>query len=64
MSTVLMGFVGDVHVNRDTPREAFSDAREVLNAPHTPFANLKASTPMIRGRCGVRSVCSRPPLSE
>ena len=40
MSTVLMGLVGDVIVNRDNPTEVFSDVRDVLQVPDIMFANL------------------------
>lgn len=43
MSNVLMGFVGDVLVNRDHPREIFSEVREILNVPDILFANLECA---------------------
>lgn len=41
MSTVLMGFVGDVFVNRSNPAEVFSRMREILAVPHIVFGNLE-----------------------
>lgn len=43
MSEVLMGFVGDVLVNRDDPREVFSEVGEILRAPRILFANLEGA---------------------
>jgi poly-gamma-glutamate capsule biosynthesis protein CapA/YwtB (metallophosphatase superfamily) len=43
MSKVLMGFVGDVLVNRDEPRAVFSEVREVLDVPGVVFANLECA---------------------
>lgn len=43
MSKVLMGFVGDVLVNRDRPRDVFSKVREILHAPRIMFANLESA---------------------
>jgi poly-gamma-glutamate capsule biosynthesis protein CapA/YwtB (metallophosphatase superfamily) len=43
MSEIMMGFVGDVLVNRDNPREAFKDVREMLSVPDVMFANLEGA---------------------
>ena len=43
MSSVLIGLVGDVLVNRDNPREVFNKVREVLKVPQIMFANLEAA---------------------
>jgi len=43
MKTTLIGFVGDVLVNRSEPSEVFRDVREVLAAPQALFANLEAA---------------------
>jgi poly-gamma-glutamate synthesis protein (capsule biosynthesis protein) len=43
MSQILMGFVGDVLVNRDRPEEVFGRVREVLNEPSILFANLESA---------------------
>lgn len=43
MSEVLMGFVGDVCLNRDDPREVFREVRSFLSAPDILFANLEAA---------------------
>jgi len=40
---LLIGFVGDVLVNRDNPREVFRDVREILKAPDILFANLEGA---------------------
>jgi poly-gamma-glutamate capsule biosynthesis protein CapA/YwtB (metallophosphatase superfamily) len=42
-SNILMGFVGDVHVNRDSPREIFTAVSDVLGAPRVMFANLEGA---------------------
>jgi hypothetical protein len=41
MSKVLMGFVGDVFINRDNPQEVFGEVRDILQAPNIMFANLE-----------------------
>lgn len=41
MSSVLMGFVGDMLVHRDRPEEAFREVREVLRVPDIMFGNLE-----------------------
>lgn len=41
MAEVLMGFVGDVHVNRAVPAEVFSKVREILRTPQILFGNLE-----------------------
>src|SRR5688572_25339521 len=41
MSNVLMGFVGDVLVNRDYPREVFEEVQDILGVPDILFANLE-----------------------
>jgi poly-gamma-glutamate synthesis protein (capsule biosynthesis protein) len=41
MSNAVLGFVGDVFVNRANPQEIFSDIREVLSAPDILFGNLE-----------------------
>jgi len=38
---VLIGLVGDVHVNRDRPREVFDAVRAVMDAPEITFGNLE-----------------------
>ena len=43
MSTVLLGFVGDVLVHREHPKEVFSDVRDVLKVPQILFANLEGA---------------------
>jgi poly-gamma-glutamate capsule biosynthesis protein CapA/YwtB (metallophosphatase superfamily) len=43
MSNVVMGFVGDVLVDRDNPQEVFSEVREILKVPQILFANLEGS---------------------
>lgn len=43
MSEILMGFVGDMLVNRNDPRDAFSEVREVLKTPQVLFANLEGT---------------------
>ena len=40
---MLIGFVGDVHVDRDDPAEAFSKVRDVLRVPKAMFGNLEGS---------------------
>jgi hypothetical protein len=42
-SDVLLGFVGDVLVNRDNPPEVFREVRCVLNEPDVLFANLEGA---------------------
>jgi poly-gamma-glutamate capsule biosynthesis protein CapA/YwtB (metallophosphatase superfamily) len=37
----LIGFVGDVHINRDDPPEVFNNVREVLQVPDVLFGNLE-----------------------
>ena len=41
MSDVFMGFVGDVLVNRENPKETFSDVQEILDVPDILFGNLE-----------------------
>ncbi len=43
MTEVLIGFVGDVLVNRPDPLEAFADVRGVLAAPDVLFGNLEGA---------------------
>ena len=43
MSSVLIGMVGDVLVNRDDPMEVFSEVRDILKAPDVLFANLECA---------------------
>lgn len=43
MSKVMIGLVGDVLVNRDEPRQVFSEVNEVLKAPDILFANLESA---------------------
>lgn len=43
MSNVLMGFVGDMLVHRDYPREAFHQVRDVLRVPRILFGNLEGA---------------------
>jgi poly-gamma-glutamate capsule biosynthesis protein CapA/YwtB (metallophosphatase superfamily) len=43
MSPVLIGFAGDVVVNRDNPRDAFGKVREILAVPDIVFANLEGA---------------------
>jgi poly-gamma-glutamate capsule biosynthesis protein CapA/YwtB (metallophosphatase superfamily) len=43
MSNLLMGFVGDVLVNREKPLEAFRDVRGILSEPGILFANLEGA---------------------
>lgn len=40
---MLVGFVGDVLVNRDRPQEVFSSVQELLRAPDVLFGNLEAA---------------------
>ncbi len=42
-SNVLLGFVGDLFVNRDTPTDAFRHVRTVLSAPGILFGNLESA---------------------
>jgi poly-gamma-glutamate capsule biosynthesis protein CapA/YwtB (metallophosphatase superfamily) len=39
---LMLGFVGDVLVDRAQPREAFTDVRELLKAPDLLFGNLES----------------------
>ena len=39
---VLVGFVGDVLIDRENPREVFAAVREVLRVPDVLFANLES----------------------
>jgi poly-gamma-glutamate capsule biosynthesis protein CapA/YwtB (metallophosphatase superfamily) len=41
MSAVLLGFVGDVLVNRENPGEVFGQVRHVLGVPQVLFGNLE-----------------------
>jgi poly-gamma-glutamate capsule biosynthesis protein CapA/YwtB (metallophosphatase superfamily) len=43
MSTVLMGFVGDLLVHRDNPQEAFREVRDALKAPQIMFGNIEGA---------------------
>jgi poly-gamma-glutamate synthesis protein (capsule biosynthesis protein) len=43
MSNVLMGFVGDVLVDRENPPDVFREIRDVLKVPDILFANLEAA---------------------
>lgn len=43
MANALMGFVGDVLVNREQPEEAFRQVRPILREPNILFANLEGS---------------------
>lgn len=43
MSQIMLGFVGDVLVNRENPHEVFRHVREVLRAPDILFANLEGA---------------------
>jgi poly-gamma-glutamate synthesis protein (capsule biosynthesis protein) len=57
--TVLMGFVGDVLVDRETPLDAFTDVRAMLAAPQLLFGNLEgafSSAPRPLPTAGVRLV--------
>jgi poly-gamma-glutamate capsule biosynthesis protein CapA/YwtB (metallophosphatase superfamily) len=64
MSRVLMGFVGDVRVDRDDPRDVFSSVAEVLKAPDILFANLEcAYTDDPRPLSGAPAVISSPARS-
>jgi poly-gamma-glutamate capsule biosynthesis protein CapA/YwtB (metallophosphatase superfamily) len=61
MSSVLIGFVGDVFVHRDHPREAFREVSDVLKAPQIMFANLEgAYTDHPRPPLGTNMVVSAP----
>ena len=41
MSKVLMGFVGDVLINRENPQEVLREVRQILRVPSIMFANLE-----------------------
>lgn len=41
--SVLLGFVGDVLVDRENPREIFNATREILAVPDILFANLESA---------------------
>jgi len=43
LDKVLLGFVGDVYVNRKKPDEIFSEVRDVLRASSVMFANLEGA---------------------
>ena len=43
MAVVLMGFVGDLLINRDKPGEVFRKMRDVLAAPDILFGNLEGA---------------------
>lgn len=43
MDSVLLGFVGDLMVDRDRPADPFHAAREVLSVPDILFGNLEAA---------------------
>jgi poly-gamma-glutamate capsule biosynthesis protein CapA/YwtB (metallophosphatase superfamily) len=43
MRPVLIGFVGDVLINRDDPTEVFADVQEALRVPDILFANLEGA---------------------
>lgn len=43
MSKVMMGFVGDVLVNREDPHEIFREVRDILSVPELMFANLEGA---------------------
>ncbi len=43
MSRVLLGFVGDVLINRENPREVFREVREILSVPSVLFGNLEGA---------------------
>jgi poly-gamma-glutamate synthesis protein (capsule biosynthesis protein) len=43
MANVLMGFVGDLLINRDNPSEVFRHVRPVLEAPDLLFGNLEGA---------------------
>jgi poly-gamma-glutamate capsule biosynthesis protein CapA/YwtB (metallophosphatase superfamily) len=53
---VLMGFVGDVHVDRKRPDEVFDAVREVLAVPQVLFANLEGAYTDDRSACSPISV--------
>ena len=42
-SGILLGFVGDLMVDRPDPHEAFSEVRELLGGPDILFGNLESS---------------------
>jgi poly-gamma-glutamate capsule biosynthesis protein CapA/YwtB (metallophosphatase superfamily) len=52
--SILLGFVGDLHVDRESPADAFDNVRAMLQAPDIMFGNL--STP-----CSDNPV--RPPVA-
>jgi poly-gamma-glutamate capsule biosynthesis protein CapA/YwtB (metallophosphatase superfamily) len=39
--SVLLGFVGDLHIDRERPSEVFAEVRTLLRAPHILFGNLE-----------------------
>ncbi len=43
MTDILLGFVGDVLVDRDVPSEAFSSARGAIDSVDVLFGNLEAA---------------------
>lgn len=43
MTNLLLGFVGDLLVNRDDPHEAFKHVRDVLAEPDLLFGNLESA---------------------
>jgi hypothetical protein len=43
MSTIMMGFVGDVLINRDNPGEVFREVKEILKVPRILFGNLEGA---------------------
>ena len=43
MPKILMGLVGDVHVNREEPATVFSNVQAVLRAPQVMFGNLEGA---------------------
>lgn len=61
MSRILMGFVGDVLINREHSGEVFRHVRDVLKAPAVMFANLEgAYTDDPRPGPGIVGGCSGP----
>ena len=43
MTDILLGFVGDLLVNRDDPEDAFRDIRPVLASTDILFGNMECS---------------------
>jgi len=61
MTRILLGFVGDLLINREQPREVFREVGEVLRGPALLFGNLEgAYTDDPRPGPGTVGGCSGP----